>query len=310
MTAGGSREAVEAELNSLTLPDGVLGKNSPRATSVLYGPLDLSRRRFQADVIEQYMDTAADVEHDGLATAVVTSGPPGAGKSTLVEEHGYAGSGWRIIDADAVKLILLDRARNDGIYYDILDRTLADGHPVLLNELAALVHAESAAIAGYILTRSLEERENVVIEGTMRWGGLGDEYLRKLAANDYQRLTIIDVEVSLETALERAGNRWWEGRIAAQAGTGDPRGGRFTPHEAIASCFPTGGVSVCNENATKLFNDPRSRNFEEIRLIVSDRTAPEEVRYEFVANYGTVNGPWPNSLASLHQIQKMTRERP
>ena len=302
------REAVEAELNALTLSDGELGKNSPRSTSALYGPTDFSRRRFQAEVIEQYLDLSPDVGHDGLATAVITAGPPGAGKSTLVETRGYAGAGWRVIDADRIKEILLHRAKTDGIYDDLLARTLADGRPILLNELASLVHAESATIARYILDRSLEEQENVVIEGTLTWPGLGGEYLLKLAANDYRRLTIVDVEVPFATALENAGDRWWQGRIAALDGTGDPAGGRFTPRDAIAASFPSGAVSVCNQNATRLFNDPRSRNFGQIRLIVEDRTSREEELYEFVANYGTVAGPWPHSLEDLHRMKRLPAE--
>lgn len=308
MSAEGTRAAVEAELNALTLPDGELGKNSSRSTSVLYGPTDFSRRRFQAEVIEQYLDLSPQVGHDGLATAVVTAGPPGAGKTTLVEARGYAGAGWRVIDADKVKEILLERAKADGIYDDLLSRNLADSHPILLNELASLVHAESATIARYILDRSLEEQENVVIEGTLTWPGLAGEYLLKLAANDYHRLTIVDVEVPLATALENAGERWWLGRLAALDGTGDPAGGRFTPRDAISASFPSGAVSVCNQNATRLFNDPRSRNFEEIRLIVDDRTLPEEELYEFVANYGTVTGPWPNSLQDLHRLKRLRTE--
>jgi hypothetical protein len=142
----------------------------------------------------------------------------------------------------------------------------------------------AVTLARYILNRSLEEQENVVIEGTLTWPDLGNEYLLKLAANDYHRLTIVDVEVPLATALENAAERWWLGRLAALDGTGDPAGGRFTPRDGITASFPSGAVRVFNLNATQLFNDPRSRNFDEIRLLVDDRAFPGEQLYEFVAN--------------------------
>lgn len=300
---GAAREGIELLLNELTRPRAPLGKDSPHATVNIYPLTDRTRRRFRSDLIEQCIGQLEDVEHGGRA-AIVTAGPPGAGKTTEIGSLGLVDGGWRVIDADVIKDLLLGQAVADGIFGDLQsDHLKSYGFPLLLNELAALVHTESTMLAGLLLDRALAERENVVIEGTLSWSGLPEEYLLKLASNDYERLTILDVEVGLDTALMQASNRWWSGRTDALNGTGPASGGRFTPRNAIIDAFlPDGSASACNVNAVKLFRNPRARNFAEVQLIVKDRTGAADVEHRYVAQYGVLAAEFPMTLKQLQEL--------
>jgi hypothetical protein len=62
-------------------------------------------------------------------------------------------------------------------------------------------------------------------------------------------------------------------------------------------------VSICNRHATRLFNDPRARNFEEVRLIVADRAESRDDEYEFVSHQGVITGDWPTQLSDARQFR-------
>lgn len=266
---------VEQELNLLTADGGELHKDSSLATHIAGQPIPPDRVRFQRRLLDDLKSEGeGDIEKDGLA-ALVTAGPPGAGKSTLVTELHLA-DGWRRIDADDIKVRLLQAGLQDGIFDSVLSRRLADGYPIMLNELASLVHNESAFLAGQLIERCLEARENVVIEGTLSWVGLPRRYARMLELNEYASVTILDVEVDCATALEQAFKRWTEGRVEVINGA-THGGGRFTPREAITALYDaTGQFSVCNQNAVDFFTSDGASGFDEIELIVSIGPGPQD----------------------------------
>jgi predicted kinase len=267
---------VEQQLNDLTAEGGKLHRNSALATYVPGQLLTPDRVRFQRILLDELKAEGEwDIEKDGLA-ALVTAGPPGAGKSTLVTEMRLA-DGWRRIDADDIKVRLLQDGLQRGVFDSVLNHgLLADDYPVMLNELASLVHNESVFLADQLIERCLEARENVVIEGTLSWEGLPRRYARMLELNEYARVTILDVEVDCATALEHAYNRWMEGRIREINGAGKG-GGRFTPREAITQLYDaTGRFSACNVNAVDFFTSDGVSGFGEIELIVSTGPLPED----------------------------------
>jgi len=195
----------------------------------------------------------------------------------MVRNRQLGGPGWRVIDADAIKLRLLGAAERDGIFGKVLVRRLADGYFIMPNELSSLVHNESVLLADRLIERSLEARENVVIEGTMSWPGLPRQYAQMLELHEYADVTIVDVEVDCATALEQAYFRWSEGRTKAINGARNG-GGRFTPREAITSIYDASGFSVCNQNAVDFFNSPEVAGFSEMELIVSTGPLPEDLQ--------------------------------
>lgn len=282
---------VEQQLNELTADGGELHKNSGLATHRAGGPITPDRVRFQRRLLDDLQaEGEGDIEKDGIA-ALVTAGPPGAGKSTAVKERQLA-EGWRVIDADDIKLRLLEVGLQDGIFDAVLRRQLADGYPVMLNELASLVHNESVFLADSLIERCLQARENVVIEGTLSWSGLPQRYARTLEISEYTSVTILDVEVDCATALEHAYRRWTDGRIEVINGARHG-GGRFTPREAITSLYDsTGRFSVCNQNAVDFFTSDGVAGFNEVELIVTTGPLPGDscVYKRIIGDY---SGPEP-----------------
>ena len=115
-------------------------RHSTSATLDPEVPAVPDRLRFQRRLLDDFLSEGQeDVEKGGLA-AVITAGPPGAGKSTLLRKLELAGPGWRIIDADAIKLKLLDAAVQDGIFDSVFAQHLEDGYPIMPNEVSSLVN--------------------------------------------------------------------------------------------------------------------------------------------------------------------------
>ncbi|GAA3271647.1 zeta toxin family protein [Paenarthrobacter aurescens] len=300
MTAMDARLRTERELIRLTQPGSLLNRDSHRSTAVFYDARDKQRRKFHTELIESYTADAADLGKDGSA-AIITAGPPGAGKSTEVEKLGL--TGYRVIDPDVIKEHLLEKARRDGIFDDLLRLQLEDGRTLLPNELASLVHNESADLANAILRRSIEDGVNVAIEGTFSWPILKDRYLEWLLTGEYSYLTVVNVEVNRDTAISQASERWWGGREKAFAGTGSLLGGRFTPPEAIDALYTTGAprASTCNANAVAFFNDPRADLFDEVTLYVYDRTGSSDEQSIYVARNGVREGDSPAPLGVAYR---------
>lgn len=187
---------------------------------------------------------------------------PAPAKSYAVAQLGVVDDGWRRLDADVVKDYLVDDFTTTGLVDDLLGRELADGHPVMPAELAALVHLESVAFIDELRADCLAQGENVVIEGTLSWPPAARQLLGELVEREYREVMIVDVEVPREVAHDQALDRWWHGRQERVAGHG--QGGRFVPASAIDYAFTAADRhSVCAANVRAAFDSaaaqPRHR---------------------------------------------------
>lgn len=280
------RTATAAVLERMCSGGGTLDRHGATASHRLYAP-DPHRRRTVDRIIDSYLAEQHNVVLDGQFCALATAGVPGAGKSTSIKRHGLAGQGWRVLDADRVKDHLIRDALDTGIYRSILEMTLPDGGTVMPRELATLVHTESTKILDALQAVCLQRGENIVIEGTFSWPGLGERLLRQLGAAGYDRFTIIDVEVPRERAQEQALQRWWDGRQHCDDGLG----GRFTPAAVIAALYPdVGPGTICAANARAAFDHPLTAEIHSVELLVDDYTSGELIqrvatRCDGVLNY-------------------------
>lgn len=228
---------------------------------------DAERLRLHEAVIETYLsEHGGTVPRDGLA-AIVTAGPPGAGKSTALDSDSNYKT-WRRIDADRVKTMLLDfdvtALGSRSPYRDLLDTVLPDGSSLMPMELAGLVHHESTRIADEIADRCRAEGENLIIEGTLAWSDQGDRLAHQFATSGYESLRLVLVEAEMDVVIERALSRWWQGRAA-----GAP-GGRFTPAAAIAALYDlsdtpdadASDLTVCAAHARRAIAAARARHMD------------------------------------------------
>ncbi|MDV6271786.1 DEAD/DEAH box helicase family protein [Rhodococcus globerulus] len=267
-------EAVAAQLETLCIPGQPLDKNGLRSSARARDAVSRSRTRM--DIVEMYLSEQTDVAVGRQFLALATAGPPAAGKSSSIERRELAGQGWRLVDADRVKDYLLRDALDQGFYDDLLDQVLADGHRLMPRELATLVHTESTVIVDAITERCLGIGENVVLEGTFSWPGLGRRLLAELAEADYQKLTILDVEAPVDITKARALSRWWRGRETAVRG-GDDFGGRFTPAFVIDALYDESSVAtICARNARAAFDDPLAADIPTVELLIENWGGDDE----------------------------------
>lgn len=286
------RAQCAAELIRLSNPGGPLATDGSRATFRLYPDQRLSVR---AEIIEAVREDCGDIRSDGWAV-IVLAGPPGAGKST--ERNRESRAGWLVIDADEIKKHLLTRAIRDGIYADLLDQRLPDGHPLLPAELASLVHTESSLIADEMRVHALRDGENVLIDTTLTWRpatgpGHGARLLDEVAKAGYERVEFLDVEVDKATALQRASDRWWEQRgNTLRTGTG--LGGRFVPPSFIESIYLPDGRSASRINAEEAFDSNMAREVDYLRLTLVENGN----RSARIKRHGVIEGAAAASTAS------------
>jgi Zeta toxin len=194
-------------------------------------------------IAKAYLRRQSDVTMRGKAV-VVTAGPPGAGKSEALREQGY--QGYRLIDPDIVKDLLLDDANRHGFLDYRHGLTLPDGGDVAPRELATHVHHASTRIADLVRDTALKLGENVIIDGSLSWEKLPGQYIEEFSRAGYEGLSVVSVEAPLDLATERARGRWWSGR--KEGGLG----GRFVPDAVVAVSFDEDGSSRCARNAREL----------------------------------------------------------
>ncbi|MDZ5076095.1 zeta toxin family protein [Nesterenkonia sp. HG001] len=203
--------------------------------------------RIVADVVGSHLH---DPERRGLVegcAAVITSGPPGAGKSHAIEQRADQLRGYRRIDPDALKDELLERFLRQGFLTRLDAYVLPDGRRLTPREVAWCVHAQSVRAADLIRRECLARQENIIIEGTLHWHGIVDQLERELVDDgQYDNALILNVQASESIVQARAEARWWNDRTA------DPLGGRFIHPKIISTlCAETGGKTHSTRHAVE-----------------------------------------------------------
>jgi hypothetical protein len=227
------------------------------------------------EIAREYRGKCPNAPAHGRA-AIVTAGVPGAGKSVAVD---MLATDHRRIDSDDIKDLILMRLDQAGLLDIRHDHVLADGKPVHPSELARWVHDASTEAANRVRAVSLRLGENFVMEGTLSWTPLIDGYVTGLADGDYDRLTIVDVEVPLTVAVEQSKHRWWDARETGRTVDGAELGGRFIAQAALEGYYTRQRrVSRCAVNARKLRSTANKAGIETNLLLVSRTSTGKEYR--------------------------------
>lgn len=227
-------------------------------------------------VVREARDWYLEVHSEGVTSrgtcVVVTAGPPGAGKSSILTTAVRDLSTRLVIDADVAKTYLAPWCAEQGYYTDLLGAPLPDGGTLRPLELSPLLQTVSTEVCNAVRRTALANRLDVVIEGTMASPAYGERLLQSLTKADYDRLHIVSVKADRDIAGRRAVERWWEGR------TKDPQvGGRLVLPETIDRAYPTGREqSACRANARTLAATIRSGGtaVEHVTLAEYDNGAP------------------------------------
>jgi hypothetical protein len=190
------RAQVADQLTTLSAPGALLHRDSDECTPHRYPITDTNRARFHQRTVDWYLGLQSPCR-DGR-TAIVSAGPPGAGKTTMLHNRISDIAEYRIIDPDSIYNHLLTAA------------PLADGHPLAPRELSALVHLESVNLADQIRRDCASRKENVVIEGTLTWHQQGAIIFRELADNDYTDVEVYGIDIDHPTGARKG----WQPLVA------------------------------------------------------------------------------------------------
>lgn len=271
------RDAVAAQLTTPSGEGRPLHTNAETSTWTHYAG-NARRSVTRQKIVLRYLDLQTPTREG--RSAIVTAGPPGAGKSSLLHTQVPELADYRVLDADIVKDFLIEDAIEDGLYDDLLTRELADGHPLAPRELAALVHRESTFLVEIMRKLCLGRRENIVVEGTLNWHRQGAEIFRQVADAAYSSLEVFGVEVAPQVAHRQARSRWWKGRTAWINRT-EPLGGRFTPPDAIDACYPDrhndAELSHCSQHALELIEFARAGSIPNVAVTIFRRDGDGEL---------------------------------
>jgi hypothetical protein len=230
---------------------------------------------------------------------------PGAGKSVALNA---IAADYRRIDPDVIKDMLLVRLETTGLL-DIRHRHgLADGKSVSPAELSVWVHKASVDAADRVRAMSVHIGENFVMEGTLSWHELPTLHVDQLALNDYEELTVLDVEVPRKVAVEQSKHRWWDGRQTRRTRDGVELGGRFLSESAL-DVFYNGPrtASKCAANARELYDNANTAGIKAEILIISRAANGTEYRARLTPG-GNIKTWQPASLTS-EELSRPTYRR-
>lgn len=293
-------------------PGGILSSDAPTATvrnpdwfkrlpDGSYQP-SASRRRLHNHLISEYLQDVNNAPAE--SKAIVLAGPPGAGKSTILNELLKEDpKSYFKIDADDFKELLLRQAQEDGSYDSFIlpseiKSLINAGEQFYPMEMASLVHEESSMLAERLRRELVNSGSNIIVD-TVLSSETSALALGDLLSKAGYKVEVIDVEVSYEISKARIAKRWQQSYEAALK---DPTslGGRWVPSEYAKQVFGgPGGISRPEAIAKKLAQEcvavERYRLYRTTAIETESR--PAEGSWE--CDYSRVQGSGP-LVATAH----------
>ena len=157
------------------------------------------RKKLHEEIYAKFLDHVPTVPENQKPTAIVTMGGPAAGKTTLVKHVQSNFNDFAVVNPDDVKEELPE-------YQKGINLGEKDGKTVSARDAAFLVHNESSDVAIEIQKLAIEQRKNIILDGT---GKNVEKYRKKIAdlkAAGYH-VQVIMPHVDMNEAIDRVETR-------------------------------------------------------------------------------------------------------
>ncbi|MEX2984809.1 zeta toxin family protein [Streptomyces sp. C36] len=213
-------------------------------------------------ILDDWQNATTNPGRDKIA--IMTAGPPGAGKTsarTAVQQR-LSPDGWHVIDPDDFKDELLKEALEDGSFQRMAASMEQPDERFYPRELAPLVHEESTMLADKARERAIAAGENVVIDGTLAGRAKPDALAERLTAAGYT-IHVVDVETTADVSRERVMGRWQgpyeevQDKAAQGQDVSKELGGRWVNGEVVDFMYrgrEDNDLSICADNAKALID--------------------------------------------------------
>nr|WP_246469829.1 zeta toxin family protein [Streptomyces olivoverticillatus] len=307
--------------------DGRLGLKAPTATTnnpdwfVRVGDQlrpTASRQAVHDKILSDWHNGTPNPGKDRIA--IITAGPPGAGKSSVLPgvQERLSSEGWRQVDPDAFKDKLLEQSLNDGSFSKMVPEGMGQpGEQFFPREMAALVHEESGLISDKAMAMSLQAGENVVIDGTLASEWWSNELVNQLDQAGYE-VHVVDVETSKEVAQERVNGRWQgpyeevQEKAAQGQDVSKELGGRWVPNEVVGYMYKEGqdDRAISADNAEKLIQKHAAVKEVDRYYTPHSKAAPERMESWQRDESGKVTHKTYENSQSREQSQEKSKESP
>ena len=206
---------------------------------ILYEP---KRSVMHDEIIDEILSESSRAGVKAEGKALFSGGLGGAGKTTVLK--GYVNVNideYIMVNPDDIKEIMARK----GMIPKVKGLTPMEASP--------LVHEESSYIATTLLSKAIENKENVIVDITMSSTGSVKRRIDKLKAGGYTSVTSVFVDITPETSKVRAALRYSHG-MNSYTESGQGYGGRYLPDH----------ITNANRTDDPLFNSRNAKNLVEL----------------------------------------------
>jgi len=190
------------------------GQFNEKGEMIARGTVSPERQALHREIIQRALDKAPPADPNKRPIAVLTMGGTASGKTTMLQSAGIPQDAFVQVNADDIKEELPE-------YQTLADGDRSRGRSY--KSAAAAVHEESSMVAKALRAAAMEQRRDLIFDGTGRNADSYTKLIKELKAKGYEvhvMMTDLDADEGVKRANVRA-----------------ERTGRWVNEEFVRDCY-------------------------------------------------------------------------